>query len=118
MVICQASRMEVEQEELLNLHRSILKSSIRLDEDLQEAIRRAAMEATQHQAFVQTVQDLQEGLARDIKRTQSLFEKTFGRFLHEVETGIDTVVMTFNSAMGHLQNGAVSLGKVWLERRL
>lgn len=112
MVICQASRMEVEQEELLNLHRSILKSSIRLDEGLQEAIRKAAMETAQHQAFVQTVQELQEGLARDIKRTQSLLEKTFGRFLHEVETGIDAVVTAFNSALSHVQKGAVSLGKV------
>lgn len=112
MVICQASRMEVEQEELLNLHRSILKSSIKLDQGLHDAIRKAATEASQHQAFVHTVQDLQKGLVQDIERTQSLFRKTFNRLLHDFETGIETVVAAVNSASSQVQKRTAVLEQV------
>lgn len=112
MVICQASRMEVEQEELLNLHRSILKSSIKLDEGLQTAIRNAAIEASQHQAFVRSVQALQEGLLRDVEKTQSVFKRTFGRLLHEVEVGIETVVAAVNAASSQVQTETAVLKQV------
>lgn len=112
MVICQASRMEIEQEELLDLHRSILRNSVKLDEGLQAAIRNAEVEATQHQAFVQAVHALQQDLLRDVGKTQSFFQKTFGRLLHEVEAGIDTVVATVNSASRHVQTETAVLERV------
>lgn len=112
MVICQASRMEVEQEELLNLHWSILKSSVKLDEGLQAAIRNAAMEATRHQAFVQAVQALQEELLHDLEETQSVFQKTFGKLLREVEAGIDAVVAAVNTASRQVQTETAVLEQV------
>lgn len=104
--------MEIEQEELLNLHRSILKGSIQLDEGLQAAIRNAAMEAKQHQAFVQAIQELQKGLLRDIEKTQSVFQKAVGRLLHEVEAGIGTVVAAVNAASNHLRTEAAVVQQV------
>lgn len=112
MVLCQASRIEIEQEQLLDLHRSVLKSSAKLDEGLQEAIRHAAMDASRHHAFVQNVRDLQDGLVRDIETTESLFQKMFGKLLREFEAGIHTVVAVVTSASGQVQNRTAMLQQV------
>lgn len=112
MVICQASRIEVEREQLLDLHQSILKSSIKLDEGLQEAIHSAAMETSQHQAFLQAVQALQEKIVTDLEATESLFRYTFGKYLDEIEGGIDAVVAAFASAVGRAHTETAVLEKV------
>jgi len=112
MVICQASRLEVEKEELLDLHRSILRSSVKLDEGLYQALRNAAMEASQHEAFIQAVQSLQGKLVADMEASQSLFRRIFGDFLHEIELGIDTVSAAVASALGRVQSKTTVLEKV------
>jgi hypothetical protein len=112
MIICQASRIEAEKEELLDLHRSILRSSIKLDEGLQQALRNAAMEASQHEAFIHAVQSLQEKLVTDMEASQSLFQQIFGGFIRDIELGIDTVAAAVTSALGRVQSETVDLGKV------
>lgn len=104
--------MEVEQEEVLNLHRSILKSSIKLDRGLQTALCNAETEAAQHQAFVQAVQVLQEGVVRDIENTQSLFQRTFEKILHEVEAGINTILAAVNASSRQAQAETAVLERV------
>lgn len=112
MVICQASRIEVEKEELLELHRSILRSSIKLDEGFHQALRNAAMEASQHEAFIQAVQSLQGKLVTDMEAGQSFFQKTFEGFLREIALGIDTFNAAVASALGHVQSETAVLEKV------
>lgn len=112
MVICQASRMEVEQEQLLELHRSVLQSNVKLDEGLREAVRKAAMEASQHHAFVQNIRDLQDRLVMDVETSQSLFQRAFGKLLHEIEVGIRTVEAVVNSASSQVQNRTTILQQV------
>ncbi|OQD73973.1 hypothetical protein PENDEC_c013G05755 [Penicillium decumbens] len=111
MVICQASRLEVEKEELLDLHRSILRSSVKLDEGLYQALRNAAMEASQHEAFIQAVQSLQGKLVADMEASQSLFRRIFEDFLHEIELGIDTVSAAVATALGRVQSKTTVLEK-------
>ena len=112
MVICQASRIEVEKEELLELHRSILRSSIKLDEGFHQALRNAAMEASQHEAFIQAVQSLQEKFVTDMEASQSFFQKAFESFLRDIALGIDTVNAAVASALGHVRSETAVLEKV------
>ncbi|KAJ5168580.1 uncharacterized protein N7482_004174 [Penicillium canariense] len=111
MIICQASRIEVEKEELLDLHQSILKSSVKLDEGLQETLRKASVTSTQHQAFLQTVQGLQNTLVLDLEKNASLFRGLFGRFLHDIEAGFDTVATIVASALSKVQMESLFLSK-------
>lgn len=112
IVICQASRIEIEKEELLDLHRSILRSSIKLDEGFHQALRNAAMEASQHETFLQSVQLLQGKLATDMEASQSLFQQTLGGFLRDIELGIERVTAAVASALGHVQSETAVLGQV------
>ncbi|KAJ5671960.1 hypothetical protein N7507_001087 [Penicillium longicatenatum] len=109
MVICQAARTETEKDELLNLHRSIVDSNVKLNEGLQFALNKAAMNSAKNEAFCQAVQALQDKLLVDLERQGSTFQRIFGKLLHEVDTGINTVVNTVTSALGRVHNETVSL---------
>ncbi|KAJ5662158.1 uncharacterized protein N7477_009774 [Penicillium maclennaniae] len=109
MVICQASRIEAEKEELLDLHRSILRSSIKLDEGIHQALHNAATEASKHDAFLQAVQLLQKKLLTDMEASQSFFQQTLGGFLREIELGIERVAAVVASALGYVQAETVVL---------
>ncbi|KAJ5583439.1 hypothetical protein N7535_002059 [Penicillium sp. DV-2018c] len=103
LVICHASRMEAEKEELIGLHRSISKSSFRLNEALQQALQDAAAQSAQQQAFMQAVQSLQERIVTDVEATDSVFKRTFGRFLREVEAGIGSLQDSISTALSNVR---------------
>ncbi|KAJ5773084.1 hypothetical protein N7457_007980 [Penicillium paradoxum] len=111
LVICHASRMEMEKEELLNLHRSISKSSLKLNNGLQEALQDAAAQSAQQQAFMQAVQSLQEKIVTDMEATDSVFKRTFGKFLREIETGIRSLQDSISTALSNVQIGTSVLEK-------
>ncbi|KAJ6095904.1 hypothetical protein N7486_006650 [Penicillium sp. IBT 16267x] len=111
MVICQAARMETEKDRLLNLHRSIVDSNVKLNEGLQGALHKAAMDSAKNEAFFQAVQALQDKLLVNLERNESAFQRMFGKLLHDIETGIDTVVTTVTSALGRVQSETSSLEK-------
>ncbi|KAJ5292773.1 uncharacterized protein N7443_008726 [Penicillium atrosanguineum] len=111
IVICQAARIEIEKEELLDLHRSVLRSSVKLDQGIHQALHNAAMEASKHDTFLQAVQLLQRKLVTDIEASQSLFQQTLGGFLRDIELGIERVAAVFASALGHVQSETAVLGK-------
>lgn len=106
LVICHASRIETEKEELLDLHRSIAKSSLKLNNGLQEALRDAAAQSEQQQAFMQAVQSLQEKVVVEIDMTDSLLKRTFGKFLREIEAGIWSFQGAIAVALSNVRTGA------------
>lgn len=112
IVICQASRSEIEKEELLDLHRSILRSSTKLDEGIHQALHNAAMEASKHDAFLQATQLLQRKLVTEMQTSQSLFQQTVGGFLRDIELGIERVAAVVASALGHVQSETAVLQEV------
>lgn len=112
MIICQASRIEAEKEEMLGLHQSLAKSTAKLDEGLQEALRQAAETSAQHQAFLQTVQALQERLSSELEERGSLLRGLFGKFLNDIEAGFDTVAAAVTSAVGKVQMETSLLSQV------
>jgi hypothetical protein len=115
LVICQASRIETEKEELLDLHRSIAKSSLKLNNGIHDALRDAAAQSEQQQLFMQAVQVLQEKIVMDMEQTNSLFQRTFGNFLREIELGIGGLQDSISSALFNLRTGTEVLEKVSLK---
>ncbi|KAJ5928312.1 hypothetical protein N7466_007268 [Penicillium verhagenii] len=111
MVICQAARMESEKDELLNLHRSIVDSNIKLNEGLHIALQKAAMESARNEEFFQAVQALQDKLLVDLERNDSAFQRIFAKLLRDVEAGINSVAGTATSAMKRVQSETTSLEK-------
>lgn len=112
MIICQASRIEAEKEEMLGLHQALAKSTVKLDEGLQEALRQAAETSAQHQAFLQTVQGLQEKLSSELEERGSLLRGLFGKFLNDIEAGFDIVAAAVTSSLGKVQMETSLLSKV------
>ncbi|KAJ5785275.1 uncharacterized protein N7503_010487 [Penicillium pulvis] len=111
MVICQATRMETDKDELLNLHRSIVNSNVKLNEGLQLALQKAALDSVRNEEFFQVVQALQDKFLVDLERNESAFQRVFGKLIHEVEAGIGSVVNTVTSSLKRVQTETTSLEK-------
>lgn len=118
MVICQAARIETEKEELLNLHQSIVQSSVKLDDGLREALNNAAAQSARNEAFVQAVQALQDKLIKDMEGLAPLLQRKVDGFLHDIELGVNKVTTSAATALGHVKNEAGSLGKVSIPRSI
>lgn len=112
MVICQAARIEVEREELLDLHRAIVKTSSNLHEGLEVALHNAAMETSQHQEFLEEVRLMQERLTVDLENSASVTQNALDRLLREIWTGLDSIATSAGSVMDNLRGGAGTLAKV------
>lgn len=112
LVICHASRMETEKEELINLHRSIAKSSLKLNSGLQEALQNATAQSAQQYSFIQAVQSLQEKIITDMEATDSVFKRTFGNFLREIEAGIWSLQDSISATLSNVRTGTGVLEKV------
>lgn len=114
MIICQASRIEAEKEEMLSLYQSLAKNTVKLDEGIQEALRQAAETSAEHQAFLLTVQALQERLSSEIEERGSLLRGLFGKFLNDIEAGFDIVASAVTSALDKVQMETSLLSQVSL----
>ncbi|KAJ5755934.1 hypothetical protein N7533_005477 [Penicillium manginii] len=111
MVICQAARIEVEREELLDLHRAIVKTSSKLHEGLGAALDNAALEASQHHAFLGEVRTMQESLTADLEKSAFITQNALARLLGEIWSGLDNVATSASSIMDNLRGEAGILAK-------
>ncbi|KAF4229579.1 hypothetical protein CNMCM6805_001255 [Aspergillus fumigatiaffinis] len=109
MVICQATRLETEKEELLELHHSIVESSIKLSHGLKEALQMASAESSQRQAFMEATAALQAKLTQDLEATETGFRALLGNLMEGIESAVDSVVTAATSALARVHNDATSL---------
>ncbi|KAH1694510.1 hypothetical protein KXX24_002414 [Aspergillus fumigatus] len=109
MVICQATRLETEKEELLELHRSIVESSIKLGHGLEEALEMAYAESSQHQAFIEATAALQAKLRQDLEATETGFKALLGNLMEGIKSAVDSGVTTVTSTLARVHNDAASL---------
>lgn len=113
IVICQAARVEGEKDELIGLHKSIIEASVKLNSGLQEALRMAAAQSSQHKAFMETIEVMRVRLATELDETQSYFTKTFESVFHDIGLGVNSVIDFVNSALSRTQIEVTGLEKVW-----
>ncbi|RAQ50088.1 nuclear membrane fusion protein Kar5 [Aspergillus flavus] len=106
-VICQAARTENEKEELLNLHRSVVEGSNKLNQGLQEALRTAAAESLHHRAFVSEIANMNARLVHDMEETRSHFKAMIEKAFYEIESRAVSIVNTVTSVLGRVQAGNI-----------
>ncbi|KAI9925205.1 hypothetical protein MW887_006125 [Aspergillus wentii] len=111
VVICQAARVENEKEELLGLHRSIVESTIKLNDGFQEALRMAADESSQHRAFMHANEVMRARLVHDLEETESRFKYFVANLFHDIESSFDSVMTIMTSVLGRVQTEVTVLGK-------
>ncbi|KAJ1717224.1 nuclear membrane fusion protein Kar5 [Aspergillus flavus] len=106
-VICQAARTENEKEELLNLHRSVVEGSNKLNQGLQEALRTAAAESLHHRAFVSEISNMNARLVHDMEETRSHFKAMIEKAFYKIESRAVSIVNTVTSVLGRVQAGNI-----------
>ncbi|OGM45195.1 nuclear membrane fusion protein Kar5 [Aspergillus bombycis] len=110
-VICQAARIENEKEELLDLHRSLVQGSNKLNQGLQEALRAAAAEFSQHRAFANEVANMNARLVHDMEETRSHFKTMIEKVFYKIEARAVSALNTITSVLGKAQAEATALDK-------
>jgi hypothetical protein len=113
MVICQASRIENEKEELLELHRFVVESTIKLNHGLQEALRTAAEDSAEHKAFMDVIATMRVRLVHELEESETLFRRAVANVLHDIGSAVDSAVTGVTSIFAKVQMEATALEKVW-----
>ncbi|PYH93030.1 hypothetical protein BO71DRAFT_400031 [Aspergillus ellipticus CBS 707.79] len=111
VVICQAARIEIEKAELLELHKSIVQGSIKLDRGLQEAMELATAENTRHKEFVQSVEDMRGRLMQEMDNTELCLKAAFQRVYHDAEAYVGGVMGSVSSAIQRVHDTTTLLEK-------
>jgi hypothetical protein len=112
VVICQASRAEKEKEEILELYKTMLQSTDRMNHGLWEALRMAAEESARYRAFAEATESLKNGILRDLEESRSTFRNTFELVAQSFETRYRSLAETVTSTLGNLHTGVTGLEEV------
>lgn len=112
IIICQAARIENEREELIELHRSIVDSSVKLNRGLQEALKMAAEDSARQRDFVHSVEVMHAQVAQDLEERQSRFRVILDGLFADAETGVTSMFATVKSAFGDVKTEVSAIEKV------
>jgi hypothetical protein len=112
VVICQAARIELEKEELLNLHRSLTTNTAKLNKALQDTLQNTFAQSTKHRAFVEAVDMLRANLYRELEETNLKARALLSSFIYEVENAIGSKVSSIASMVMGVGADAETLTKV------
>ncbi|KAI9370056.1 hypothetical protein BJX61DRAFT_535944 [Aspergillus egyptiacus] len=111
VVICQASRTENEKKEILELYKSIVNSSIKLDHGLREALRMAAEESAKYRAFMQSTENLTNEILRDMDRSTLSVRNFVESASQGLKSQFDSISQTILSRIESLQMGFTGIEK-------
>ncbi|KAL4812904.1 hypothetical protein BDW67DRAFT_178370 [Aspergillus spinulosporus] len=100
VIICQASRIEIDKEDILETYNSILHSSAKLSDGLYEALRIAAEESTKSRAFAQSTELLRKEMLREMQESSSTL---LGRIFHNLESRLGLLTEALSSTLQRFQ---------------
>ncbi|PWY76943.1 hypothetical protein BO70DRAFT_397837 [Aspergillus heteromorphus CBS 117.55] len=109
VVICQAARIENEKAELLELYRSIVQGSVKLDHGLHEAMEVATAETSRHKTFMQAVEEMRIRLVHEMDKTESHLKATLERVYRNMEAYVTAVLGPVSSAIERMHDKTMSL---------
>ena len=112
VVICQAARIEGEKDELLELYRSIVESSSKLNDGLHDALRAATAQSSQYRAFMDTTEAMQVRLHHEMRETESHFKRFLANIFEEIEASAYSAIIALTSAIENFQTRALTFEKV------
>lgn len=112
VVICQAARVETERDELLELHKSVVDSTVHLNDGLQNALRRAAEGSLHQKAFLEEVDAMRARVTSELEANELHLRSMLANALQGVESVIDAVVIGVGSILRRVDGQAQSLEHV------
>lgn len=114
LVICQAARIEVEKEEMLNLHQSLVENMANINKGLQYALRDASLEGARHKAFVDAVRDLRAQTVSELQEDQNRARSVFANFVRELEATVGFGISKILSQLKDVESDSAALNEVTL----
>jgi hypothetical protein len=112
IVICQAARIEIEKEEILNLHQSLAKNAENLNSALQSALHDAAAENAQQKVFMEEVHKLKNQLTTELQKDSSRARNLFAGLLQDFEGIVSTSVSKVLALLKDMENDSSVLAQV------
>lgn len=112
IVICQAARIEIEKEEILNLHQSLAKNAENLNLALQSALHDAAAENVQQKAFMEEVHKLRNQLTAELQKDSNRARRLFTGLLQDFEGIVSTSVLKVLSLLKDVEEDSSILTQV------
>ncbi|KAL2870328.1 putative nuclear membrane fusion protein Kar5 [Aspergillus lucknowensis] len=111
VVICQASRTEIEKGEILELYNNIAQSSTKLNNGLQEALRRATEESSRYRAFAQSTELWKNEIMREMEDSTSAVRIYFEKMSLGLETQFGSLFQMITSALENVHVGVTDIKK-------
>ncbi|CRG84496.1 Nuclear fusion protein KAR5 [Talaromyces islandicus] len=111
LVICQAARIEVEKDEMLNLHQSLVENMATMNKGLQDILRDASLEGAKHKAFVDAVRDLRAQTMSELQEDQSRARGTFANFARELEATVGSSISKILSFLKDAESDSAVLNE-------
>lgn len=102
MVICHASRSEIEKEDILATYNTILQSSTKLSDGLLEALRVAIEESARGRAFMRSTELLRNEALREMEESTS---SLVIRMSHKIETRFASFTESISSVLNAIHVG-------------
>lgn len=101
MVICHASRSEIEKEDILATYNTIFHSSTKLSNGLMEALRVAVEESAKGRDFMRSTELLRNEALRDMEESTS----SLVGMSHKIETHFSSFMESISSALNAVHIG-------------
>ncbi|KAL4953658.1 hypothetical protein BDW69DRAFT_205681 [Aspergillus filifer] len=108
MVICQASRYEIDKDDLLQTYKIVAESATKLNNGLYEALRMAAEESVKSRAFLQSIDLLRKETLLQMEESSS---SLVAKVSQTIETRFTASIETVFSALSSVHIGLSSLRK-------
>lgn len=112
IIICQAARIEIEKEEMINIQQSLSKTTADLNSALQAALHDAASENAQNKAFMETVYELRNQLKTELQEERSQAKKHFASLLHDFESTLGMSASNVLSLLSSVEADTAALTQV------
>lgn len=114
IVICQAARIEMEKEEMLNLHKALAKNSYHVKSALKEVLEDAAAESLQQKIFLDKIHAMREQLIADLLENSSQTRSLFAGLLQDFEGYLGTSISKVLSRLKDVEEDSSALNKVFI----
>ncbi|MCJ1243558.1 hypothetical protein MMC30_000755 [Trapelia coarctata] len=104
VVLCQAARVEIEKDELVELYKSMAHTSSSIDEVLVETVNEAQRALVKQRNFAHAVENFQRQLIQDLKKSSSDAQSYFSRFTQNMERSIHSIFGRISTATRNVES--------------
>lgn len=111
-IMCQAARIEVERDELLNHHRKLVDVTFGLGQSLNQSLSDAKFEAEKQRAFLVTVDEMRLRLMNEMKDNESMTRHLFEAMVTDIEAAVQKAVANLQAHYSTAESSATILSEV------